>query len=40
VTWAEAEARMPAATAARIPAARQARATGRTVYLPRWPSRH
>jgi 8-oxo-dGTP pyrophosphatase MutT (NUDIX family) len=40
VTWAEAEARMPAATAARIPAARQARATGRTVYLPRWLSRH
>jgi 8-oxo-dGTP diphosphatase len=37
VTWAEAAARMPASTAARIPAARHARATGRTVYLPRWP---
>ena len=36
VTWAEAAARMSASTAARIPAARQARATGRTVYLPRW----
>ena len=34
VTWAEAEARMPAHTAARVPAARQARLDGRTVYLP------
>jgi 8-oxo-dGTP diphosphatase len=34
VTWAEAEARMPANTAARVPAARQARRAGRTVYLP------
>jgi ADP-ribose pyrophosphatase YjhB (NUDIX family) len=39
VTWAEAAARMSGSTAARIPAARQARATGRTVYLPRWPGR-
>jgi 8-oxo-dGTP diphosphatase len=38
VSWAEAEARMPAAVAARIPAARQARRTGRTIYLPRWPA--
>jgi ADP-ribose pyrophosphatase YjhB (NUDIX family) len=36
VTWAEAAARMSASTAARIPAAWQARVTGRTVYLPRW----
>ena len=34
VTWAEAEARMLASTAARVPAARQARQDGRTVYLP------
>ncbi len=34
VTWAEAEARMPAHIAARVPAARQARLDGRTVYLP------
>lgn len=34
VTWAEAEARMPASTAARVPAARQARQAGHTVYLP------
>jgi ADP-ribose pyrophosphatase YjhB (NUDIX family) len=34
VTWAEAEARMPAHTAPRVPAARQARLEGRTVYLP------
>lgn len=34
VPWAEAEARMPAATAARVPAAREARASGHTVYLP------
>jgi 8-oxo-dGTP pyrophosphatase MutT (NUDIX family) len=39
VSWAEAEARMPAHTAARVPAARQARDTGRTVYLPAWPGR-
>ena len=38
VTWAEAEARMPAHTAARVPAARQARLDGRTVYLPVWRS--
>ena len=35
--WAEAEARMPARLAARVPAARQARQTRRTVYLPAWP---
>ncbi len=34
VTWAEAEARMPAHTAARVPAARRARLDGRTIYLP------
>ena len=34
VTWAEAEARMSASVAARVPAARQARLDGRTVYLP------
>jgi 8-oxo-dGTP diphosphatase len=34
VSWAEAEARMPAHTAARVPAARQARLDRRTVYLP------
>jgi 8-oxo-dGTP diphosphatase len=34
--WAEAEARMAPALAARVPAARQARQTRRTVYLPRW----
>lgn len=34
VTWAEAEARMPAHIAARVPAARQARLAGRTVYVP------
>ncbi len=34
VTWAEAEARMPAHTAARVPAAQRARQDGRTVYLP------
>jgi 8-oxo-dGTP diphosphatase len=34
VSWAEAEARMPAHTAARVPAARQARRDRRTVYLP------
>lgn len=34
VTWAEAEARMAAAAAARVPAARQARLDRRTVYLP------
>ena len=34
VSWAEAEARMPAATAARVPAARQARLDRRTIYLP------
>ncbi len=33
--WAEAEARMPADTAARVPAARQARLSRRTVYLAR-----
>ncbi|RJL33451.1 NUDIX hydrolase [Bailinhaonella thermotolerans] len=33
-TWEEAEAQMWARTAARIPAARTARDTGRTVYLP------
>ena len=38
VTWAEAEARMPDHTAARVPAARQARLDGRTVYLPAWRS--
>ncbi|MCW2905268.1 MAG: putative ATP/GTP-binding protein [Actinomycetia bacterium] len=32
--WAEAEARMAPAQAARVPAARQARQTRRTVYLP------
>ncbi len=35
--WAEAEARMPATLAARVPAARQARQTRHTVYLPAWP---
>ena len=35
--WAEAEARMPANSAARVPAARQARRSRRTVYLPGWP---
>lgn len=34
--WAEAEARMAAHLAARVPAARQARQTRRTVYLPSW----
>jgi 8-oxo-dGTP diphosphatase len=34
VTWAEAQARMPANLAARVAAARQARQEGRTVYLP------
>ncbi len=34
--WAEAEARMPGTSAARVPAARQARQTRRTVYLPGW----
>lgn len=34
VTWAEAEARMPAHIAARVPAARQARLARRTVYVP------
>jgi 8-oxo-dGTP diphosphatase len=34
VTWAEAEARMAAGAAARVPAARQARLDRRTVYLP------
>jgi 8-oxo-dGTP diphosphatase len=34
VTWAEAQARMPVHMAARVPAARQARHEGRTVYLP------
>ena len=34
--WAEAEARMAAHLAARVPAARQARQTRRTVYLPGW----
>jgi len=34
VPWAEAEARMPATMAARVPAARQARQDARTVYLP------
>jgi 8-oxo-dGTP diphosphatase len=33
-TWEEAEAKMPAITAARIPAARQARKNQRTIYLP------
>lgn len=33
-TWEEAEAKMPANTAARIPAARQARKNQRTIYLP------
>jgi len=37
--WAEAEARMAPALAARVPAARQARQTRRTVYLPGWPRR-
>jgi len=35
--WAEAKARMPAALAGRVPAARQARRTRRTIYLPAWP---
>jgi 8-oxo-dGTP diphosphatase len=34
--WAEAEARMAPGLAARVPAARQARQTRRTVYLPGW----
>ena len=34
--WAEAEARMAAHLAARVPAARQARQIQRTVYLPGW----
>ncbi len=34
--WAEAEARMPRTSAARVPAARQARRARRTVYLPGW----
>jgi len=34
--WAEAEARMPGTSAARVPAARQARQARRTVYLPGW----
>jgi hypothetical protein len=34
--WAEAEARMAPTLAARVPAARQARQTRRTVYLPGW----
>ena len=38
-SWAEAEARMPAHTVARVPAARLARDSGRTVYLPAWPGR-
>lgn len=33
-TWEQAEARMPANTAARIPAARNARKDQRTIYLP------
>ena len=33
-TWEEAETKMPANTAARIPAARQARKNRRTIYLP------
>jgi 8-oxo-dGTP diphosphatase len=37
--WAEAEARMAPATAARVPAARLARQTRRTVYLPGRPRR-
>ncbi|MFI7644240.1 NUDIX domain-containing protein [Nonomuraea sp. NPDC049400] len=32
--WKEAESRLPSTTAARIPAARRARKSGRTVYLP------
>jgi len=34
--WAEAEARMAGGMAPRVPAARQARQTRRTVYLPGW----
>ncbi len=34
VPWPEAEARMPATVAARVPAAREARASGRAIYLP------
>ncbi|MEV4115787.1 NUDIX hydrolase [Nonomuraea sp. NPDC049695] len=37
--WEEAEDRLPAHTAARIPAARRARKSGRTVYLPVAPPR-
>jgi 8-oxo-dGTP pyrophosphatase MutT (NUDIX family) len=33
-TWAEAETKMPQLTAPRIPAARQARQAGQTIYLP------
>lgn len=33
-TWDQAEAQMPVGTAARIPAARNARKTQRTIYLP------
>jgi ADP-ribose pyrophosphatase YjhB (NUDIX family) len=33
-TWEQAETKMPASTAARIPAARQARKDQRTIYLP------
>jgi ADP-ribose pyrophosphatase YjhB (NUDIX family) len=36
VPWAEAEARMSAAVAARVPAAREARASGRAIYVPTW----
>ena len=39
LAWAEAEARMPASSAARVPAARQARQARRTIYLPGWPGR-
>jgi ADP-ribose pyrophosphatase YjhB (NUDIX family) len=37
LTWAEAESRLPPFAAPRIPAARQARQTQRTVYLPGHP---
>jgi len=36
LSWAEAKARMAPRLAARVPAARQARQTRRTVYLPGW----
>ena len=34
LAWVEAASRMPALTATRIPAARQARRSGSTIYLP------